>query len=118
MMKIAITVAASSLVIEGFGTRLWGLAPRMFHEVYWALWDHYKRTLTIQFISDEPHLPWELMCPERDEGKEFHPPLALMHPTARWIKRYDGYMRNHLPGGKLVTIAPKYQSISVALSSC
>jgi CHAT domain/Ternary complex associated domain 7 len=101
--------------IEAFGTRLWRLAPCMFHDVYWALWDHYKRPLTIQFISDEPHLPWELMCPERDKGNEFHPPLALMHPTARWIKRYDGYMRNHLPGGKLVTIAPKYQSISVVL---
>jgi hypothetical protein len=101
--------------IEGFGSGLWRRAPRMFRDVYWAMWDYYKRPMTIQFISDEPHLPWELMCPERDTGDEFHPPLALKHPTARWIKRYDGYMRNHLPSGKLVTIAPKYQSISVAL---
>ncbi len=42
--------------IEGFGSRLWQLAPRMFHNAYWALWDRYKRPLTLQFISDEPYL--------------------------------------------------------------
>ena len=102
--------------IEGFGSRLWQLAPPMFHAVYWALADrHADRPLTIQFISDEPHLPWELMRPVRDDESEIHPPLALRHAVARWIKRWDGYMRNRLPAGRLVTIAPKYASASRAL---
>lgn len=101
--------------IEAFGSKLWQRAPQMFRDVYWALWDHYQRPLTIQFIVDEPYLPWELMRPVRADESEIHPPLALKHPTARWIKRWDGYMRNRLPHGRLYTIAPKYSSIAVAL---
>ena len=102
--------------IEGFGSRLWTLAPPMFRAVYWALADrHVDRPLTIQFISDEPHLPWELMRPVRDDESEIHAPLALRHAVARWIKRWDGYMRNRLPPGRLVTIAPKYASASRVL---
>lgn len=101
--------------IEGFGSDLWARAPAMFRSVYWALWDRYRRPLTIQFISDEPHMPWELMRPVRPDESELHPPLALKHAVARWIKRWDGYMRNQLPAGRICTIAPKYPSVSRAL---
>lgn len=98
--------------IEAFGDRLWQRAPQMFRDVYWALWNHYGRRLTIQFISDEPYLPWELMRPVRADDSEVHPPLALKHAVARWIERWDGYMRNRLPGGAVLTIAPKYPTAS------
>ncbi len=100
--------------IEGFGERLWDRAPAEFRAVYWALHDHYQRPLTIQFVSDDPHLPWELMRPFRDG--ETHPPLALRHAVARWIGRWHGYMRNRLAAGRLVTVAPKYKSASARLS--
>jgi hypothetical protein len=98
--------------IEGFGGELWARAPQMFREVYWALWDHYKRPLAIQVISDEPHLPWELMRPVRADESEAHAPLLLAHSVARWIERWDGYMRNRLPAGEIRTIAPNYKSAS------
>ncbi len=98
--------------IEGFGGELWARAPRMFRDVYWALWDHDQRPLAIQFISDEPHLPWELMRPVRADESEVHAPLLLAHRVARWIERWDGYMRNRLPAGEIRTIAPKYKSAS------
>jgi hypothetical protein len=101
--------------IEGFGSRLWTMAPETFRKVYWALWTHHRRPLAIQFISDEPHMPWELMRPAREDPREIHPPLALKHAVGRWIKRWDGYMRNSLPPGRLCTIAPKYASASRAL---
>jgi hypothetical protein len=100
--------------IEGFGERLWDRAPAEFRAVYWALHEHYQRPLTIQFVSDDPHLPWELMRPFRNG--ETHPPLALRHAVARWIGRWQGFMRNRLPAGRLVTIAPKYPSASARLS--
>jgi hypothetical protein len=90
--------------IEGFGEKLWDRAPAEFHAVYWALHDHYRRPLVLQFVSDDPHLPWELMRPYRDG--EVHPPLALRHAVARWIGRWHGYMRNRLPSGSLIAIAP------------
>jgi hypothetical protein len=101
--------------IEGFGSRLWALAPPMLRAVYWALWDRHQRELSIQFVSDEPHLPWELMRPVRDDESEVHAPLALAHATARWIKRWDGFMRQRVPAGRICTIAPKYASVSRAL---
>ncbi len=100
--------------IEGFGEKLWDRAPGEFRECYWALHDHYRRALTIQFCSDDPHLPWELMRPYRKN--EVHPPLALRHAVARWIGRYQGYFRNDLPAGELLTIAPRYKSASTRLS--
>lgn len=100
--------------IEGFGEKLWDRAPAEFRDLYWALHDHYQRPLTIQFISDDPHLPWELMRPYRKD--EVHPPLALRHAVARWIGRYAGYLRNRLSAGRMITIAPRYKSASTRLS--
>jgi hypothetical protein len=100
--------------IEGFGEQLWDRAPPEFHAVYWALNDFHRRALTIQFVSDDPHLPWELMSPYRDG--EVHGPMALRHAVARWIGHWQGYMRNRLPAGTLVAIAPHYASASARLS--
>lgn len=100
--------------IEGFGEQLWARAPPEFHAVYWALNDFHRRRLTIQFVSDDPHLPWELMSPYRDG--EVHGPMALRHAVARWIGHWQGYMRNRLPAGTLVAIAPHYASASARLS--
>lgn len=102
--------------IEGFGDRLWDRAPPQWRAVYWALWDHYKRPLTIQFISDEPYLPWEFMRPTRSDESETHPPLALKHAVGRWIRRWDGYMRNRLPTGTVCTISPHYNVSNLKLA--
>lgn len=100
--------------IEGFGEELWRKSPPEFQAVYWALCDELQRPLTIQFVSDDPHLPWELMNPYRDG--EQHGPIALRHAVARWIARFAGYMRNRLPTGRLVAVAPHYASASAQLS--
>lgn len=96
-------------VLHGFGDRLWKIAPDCFRETYWAIWDHFKRPLTIQFTTDEPNLPWELMRPSRKQGRrsEIQPPLALQHAVARWLRSYAGWMPNRLPQGRLCTIAPR-----------
>jgi hypothetical protein len=100
--------------IEGFGEELWRRAPPEFQAVYWAVSDYRRRPLTIQFVSDDPHLPWELMSPYRDG--ETHGPIALRHAVARWIGSWAGYMRNRLPKGSLVAIAPRYKSARTQLS--
>jgi hypothetical protein len=65
----------------------------------------------MQFMSDDPYLPWELMAPYRtvDGVLEQHGPIALRHAVARWIYQYEGLMRNTLPAGRLVAIAPQYK---------
>ncbi len=109
-----LTRGSHERTIEGFGEMLWQRAPEAFHQVYWSLHDHYQRALTIQFISDDPHMPWELMAPHRDG--EVHEPLALRHAVARWISRFAGLMRNTLPTGQLITVAPRYSRANLTLS--
>lgn len=100
--------------IEGFGERLWKRAPPEFHAAYWALTDHYKRPLAIQFVSDDAHLPWELMRPSRPG--ETHEPLALRHAVARWIGAYQGWLRNRLPAGEMLVMAPRYSQLAAKLT--
>ncbi len=104
--------------IEGFGSQLWERTPEFFKKGYWALWDEFERPLNIQFITDEPALPWELMRPAREQGDDYEvqQPLALQHNVARWLESYEGYMTNKVETGRIYTISPKYQSVSVRLA--
>ncbi len=104
--------------IEGFGSELWTKAPLFFQQAYWVLNDYYPRPLTIQIITDEPHVPWKLIRPVRADESEIREPLAFMHNVARWIESFEGYMRNILPAGRIYTIAPKYESASAAPAAC
>jgi CHAT domain len=92
---------------EGIGETLWNRAPDCFRQAYWAIRDHSGKNFSIQFISDDPYIPWELMRPVRPgEAANL---LIIDHPVARWIAHYDGDLRNRLPLGRIVTIAPKYR---------
>ncbi len=97
-------------VFNGIGDLLWNRAPAMFRNVYWALYDHFDRPLTIQFCSNDAHLPWEFMRPSRDG--QIHAPLALAHSVARWLSDFEGYMRPDLPAGNMLVVAPCYPSMS------
>jgi hypothetical protein len=99
--------------LQGFGDRLWKKAPPEFRDTYWAMWDRYQRPLTIQFVSSEPHIPWELMRPGRDG--EVQPLLAVQHPVARWIGSHRSLMRQQLPAGALFSIVPRYRNAAARL---
>lgn len=101
--------------LDGFGSHLWRLAPPMMQQVYWALHDALKRPLVIQFISDDPHLPWELMRPARPDESEIHAALTRRHDVARWLKRWDGRLQDHIDAGEVVSIAPHYATLSLKL---
>ena len=100
---------------EGVGETLWERTPAFFRETYWAARDQFGRGFSIQFISDDPWIPWELMRPVR-KGEAANL-LVVDHPVARWIAHYDGDLRNKLPGGRIVTVAPKYRSVADQLPS-
>jgi hypothetical protein len=100
---------------QGVGDEIWRRAPGVFHDTYWAMWDHYRRPLSIQFISDEPNVPWELMRPSRPG--EQHALLVMGHAVARWITDYGNNMQNHLPEGGLAVLAPRYRSPSRRLKA-
>lgn len=96
--------------MQAFGDRLWEVAPQEFREVFWAVADHHQRKLAIQFITEDPEVPWEIMRPSR-EG-EIQDLISTEHATARWLADYEGILTNKLPGGELLVLAPRYRSAS------
>ena len=93
---------------QSFGEELWERAPEGFRETYLALRAELGPAFTIQFITDDPYIPWELMRPKGVAG-EAKPDLLLQtHPLARFIAEWEGNLKINLQRGLVTTIAPDY----------
>ncbi|ATB31197.1 lipase/acyltransferase domain-containing protein [Melittangium boletus] len=90
----------------GLGKLLYQRAPTVFRETYKALRQQYGVGFPIQFITDDPHVPWELMAPADVPGAEL---LCMEHPVARWLLDYQTSLTSRLTRGDILTIAPDYQ---------
>ena len=91
----------------GLGKLLYQRTPTAFRETFRALRQEYGPGFPIQFITDDPHIPWELMAPVDVPGAEL---LCMEHPVARWLLDYQTSMTARLThADQLITIAPDYQ---------
>ncbi|MFY0525549.1 lipase/acyltransferase domain-containing protein [Archangium gephyra] len=91
----------------GLGKLLYQRTPNAFRETFRALRQEYGPGFPIQFITDDPHIPWELMAPSDVPDAEL---LCMDHPVARWLLDYQTSMTARLThGDHLITIAPDYQ---------
>ncbi|WP_394844958.1 CHAT domain-containing protein [Pendulispora brunnea] len=90
---------------RGVGSELWAAAPECFRQTYAALFAEKRENFEIQFISDDPYVPWELMWPDTVDGAGL---LAMKHPVARWFLDYQTLLTTQLPRGQILTIAPDY----------
>lgn len=90
----------------GLGQLLYQRTPPAFRETFRALRQQYGPGFPIQFITDDPHIPWELMAPSDVPGAGL---LCVEHPVARWLLDYQTSLTARLPQGDLLTIAPDYQ---------
>ncbi|PTL82182.1 CHAT domain-containing protein [Vitiosangium sp. GDMCC 1.1324] len=90
----------------GLGQLLYQRTPAAFRETFRALRHQYGKGFPIQFITDDPYIPWELMTPTdvQDAGL-----LCVQHPVARWFLDYQTSLTARLPQGEILTIAPDYQ---------
>ena len=93
--------------INGFGESLYDRSPECFKSTYQVLRRSLGQGFCIQFITDEPYVPWELMKPPKLAGKPGQI-LAATHPIGRWISAYESTMPFKLPVGQIVTVAPDY----------
>jgi hypothetical protein len=91
----------------GLGQLLYENTPRVFREALHALRKVYKKGFPIQFITDDPHIPWELMATGLSSDDEVEL-LCVEHPVARWLLDYQTSMTSRLPEGALLTVAPDY----------
>ncbi|MBI5533105.1 MAG: CHAT domain-containing protein [Deltaproteobacteria bacterium] len=79
---------ADEAFFNGLGKMLFEHTPPVFKDVYARLRSRYGDGFEIQFVSDDPGIPWELMRPTHD-GKpcDF---LCRSHPIGRWYGAYAG----------------------------
>jgi hypothetical protein len=93
------------------GKQIYQMAPKCFRDTYKALRAVYP-TFEIQFVSDDPYIPWELMWPDDIANAG---PLVVDHPVGRWLLDYQTAMPSKLPAGSIVTVAPDYTGTGWAL---
>lgn len=93
-------------LVQGIGQALFNKAPAVFKQAYFALRDRLGESFSIQFVTDGPFIPWELMQPV--DGRRRYPLLMMEHPVARWLAEYGGRPRGQLGHGEAVSIAPSY----------
>lgn len=90
--------------LAGLGERLWSKAPASFKSAYIGWRTRIGPAFPIQFVSDDPHVPWEMMKPD-DAGIDH---LFLGHPVARWPLSKSARRRHKLPGGVMLSFVPRY----------
>ncbi len=104
---------------RGFGADLYDrFTPPEFKQLYWQLRDAGIELRSVQVLSDDPMLPWELMRPARTGGQDRQEFLGLTARVARWQLGTTGLPRppQSLQLQKLVVIAPHYAG-SMALDA-
>ncbi|MCJ2041038.1 CHAT domain-containing protein [Methylobacterium sp. J-059] len=94
--------------LRGYGQEIWERTPADFQELYWTLRDNAGPDFPIQIVTDEPHIPWELMQPFDDASGRGGDHLFLDHPVARWIGSAEGHLWQDLPSGRIASFAPVY----------
>lgn len=73
------TPRSRRIALLGAGREFFKVAPGAFQEAFWQIIDSGQSIRPIAIVSDEPHLPWELMLPSRrrPDGTEEERPLPL-----------------------------------------
>jgi hypothetical protein len=105
---------ATVALMRAFGRELYQkVAPEQFKEAFWRLKDELGDEFqSIQIISDIPDIPWELMRPVRENGKDEQDFLGIDFRIARWHLNHVSMMYpsppQQLPMMELAAIVPDY----------
>ena len=96
--------------LRGVGKTLFSGAPQVFIDAYWALVDSGHRPKTIAIVSDEPHMPWELMRPHRLVSSEIvsEEALGVQCAVGRWVGKNGFAAPQSIPLESVQVVAPKY----------
>ncbi|MBI5015874.1 MAG: CHAT domain-containing protein [Deltaproteobacteria bacterium] len=112
--------AAKEDLVEGICELIYRSAPTAFKDAYWTLYRLARSEPgvaldTIQFVTDEPHVPWELMqvadaerAPEVDAGI-----LSVRHRVGRWVASRSCQLRQTIPVHELAVFATDYEHTDV-----
>lgn len=90
----------------GIGELIWRAAPEKFRQCYAQSRSQLGKGFPIQFLTDDPFVPWEMMKPDIEEGRIDH--LYIEHPVARWPLNGAGQHRSAFRAGAILSFVPDY----------
>lgn len=90
--------------LDGIGERLWDAAPEGFRAAYAGWRAKLGIPFPIQFATDDPYVPWEMMKPRLEGARH----LYLDHPVARWPLSRSNLRRHQFAGGDVLSFVPRY----------
>ncbi|MEW6428947.1 MAG: CHAT domain-containing protein [Thermodesulfobacteriota bacterium] len=103
--------------VEGAGEKIYRCTPPYFRDCYWSLWHAAAAGgfafESVQIVTDEPCVPWELMrMVDRDRAPGVAPELfAIRHCVGRWLATESAQMRQRIAVGRIAVAASSYESI-------
>jgi len=104
--------------VEGAGEKIYRNTPAYFRDCYWAVWKAAAaggfNFDSVQIVTDEPCVPWELMRLydlDRAPGvpAEF---LGIRHSVGRWLANESAAPRQRIGVHKLAVAASDYQNVA------
>lgn len=105
--------------VEGAGEKLYRSTPTYFRDCYWALWHAAEAGGfafdSVQIVTDEPCVPWELMrmIDLTDASAPAPELLAIRHCVGRWLAAETGSMRQRIGVSKVAVSASSYEGITM-----
>ncbi len=92
------------------GQQAWEAAPQIVQDVLWRMVDQGVPPTTINIASVEPVLAWELMIPQRFDGREPDElgPLGVEFAIGRWTRTDSQAPSPRLQIDRSFVVAPNY----------
>ncbi|WP_315836289.1 CHAT domain-containing protein [Bradyrhizobium prioriisuperbiae] len=94
--------------LRGIGEQIWARAPEMFRLLYKDMREKFGPRFSIQIMTEEPHVPWEMMFPDGQSGIQNPDHLFMTHPICRWSATYARDMRPQIESGSIASFVPNY----------
>ncbi|WP_395752938.1 CHAT domain-containing protein [Prosthecobacter sp.] len=104
--------------LVGAGRNLFDAAPEHFREAFWELLRKKAPLRSIYIMSEEPHIPWELMVPNPrgadDDGRKWRP-LGVEYAMGRWVHEGHASPPGSVTLSGAFVLAPDYAGTSQAV---
>ena len=104
--------------LQGTCKDIYDNTPPAFKDVYWqlfkaALLDSRISLNSIQFVSDEPYVPWEIMLvDDQRRGPGTEPEiLSVRHAVGRWIADESCQIRANISAQQMAIFASDYKNV-------
>jgi len=104
--------------MEGAGEKIYRNTPKYFKDCYWALRHQAESDgfafESIQIVTDEPCVPWELMrMVDKQRAPGVAPELlSIRHCVGRWLADESAAMRQRIAVSQVAVAASSYDGVA------